>query len=117
MKFNPLNGPIARWAASLGLVLFGLGAGAAQGARQRTTHTVTIDASRFEPELSAISAGDTAVWINKDIIPHTATSQAGGFDSGEIAPGKSWKYTARQKGEFPYLCTFHPTMKAILRVK
>ena len=33
------------------------------------------------------------------------TSTAGGFDSHEIAPGKSWKYTATKKGEFAYVCT------------
>ena len=80
------------------------------------THTVTIDASRFEPEISTVSAGDTVGWINKDIIPHTASSQAGGFDSRTIAPGKSWKYIAMRAGELPYVCTFHPTMKATLRV-
>ena len=58
--------------------------------------TVTIDASRFEPEQLTVQAGDTVVWVNKDLVAHTATSQMGDFDSGLIAPGKSWKYRTEE---------------------
>jgi plastocyanin len=48
--------------------------------------------------------------VNKDILAHTATTTAKGpgFDSKVIEPGKSWKYVAKQKGDFPYTCAFHP---------
>jgi plastocyanin len=82
-----------------------------------TTHTVTMENMRFQPETLTVARGDTVVWINKDLVPHTATSKAGGFDSQTIAAEKSWSFTARKKGEFAYLCTFHPTMTAMLRVK
>ena len=88
-----------------------------QNSRKPTIHTVTIDGTRFSPEALTVSSGDTIVWVNKDLIPHTATSKAGGFDSQIIATGKSWKYVAAKKGRFPYICTFHPTMKGTLRVK
>ena len=114
---NPLSRLISWWAAALGVVLVGLAGCAAMDSRKPTTHTVTIDATRFEPAVSTVSVGDTGVWINQDIIPHTATSQPGGFDSGAIAPGKSWKYVPARTGEFAYICTFHPTMKAMLRVE
>jgi plastocyanin len=100
----------------VGLVVCSLGASAVAGARKPATHTVTIDASRFQPEALTVKAGDTVVWVNKDIVAHTATSHAGGFDSGIIVPGKSWKYRPEQTGEFAYTCTYHPTMKATLRV-
>jgi plastocyanin len=57
------------------------------------------------------------IWVNKDVVAHTATSQAGHFDSGIIAPGKSWKYKVSRAGESAYTCTYHPTMKATLRVE
>jgi plastocyanin len=57
------------------------------------------------------------VWTNRDSFPHTATSQAGGFDSDEIAAGRSWTYTAATAGEFTYLCTLHRGMKGTLRVR
>ena len=64
-----------------------------------TTHTVTIDGSRFDPSTLAVKAGDTVVWVNKDPFPHTSTSKAGGFDSQTIAAGKSWTLTAAKKGD------------------
>ena len=91
---------------------------AAQRARKPVTHTVTIDGSSFKPATLTIKAGDTVMWVNKDIVSHTATSRAGkGFESGALATGKSWKHTFKAKGDFPYDCRFHPIMKATLRVE
>jgi plastocyanin len=84
---------------------------------ESTTHTVTIEGMRFQPEVLTVAPGDTVVWVNKDLVPHTATSTAGGFDSKDIQADKSWKFTTRKTGDFAYICTFHPTMKALLRVK
>jgi plastocyanin len=83
-----------------------------------TTHTVTIEGMKFEPEALTVTAGDTVVWVNRDLVAHTATSaEAGIFDSKLIAPDKSWKLTVRKKGDFAYICTYHPTMKATLHVQ
>ena len=90
-------------------------AGAANGAPR--VHAVLIEGMRFQPEGLTVAAGDTVVWINRDMVPHTATSASGRFDSNEIAPGKSWTHTVRSTGEFGYICTYHPLMKAILRVR
>ena len=81
------------------------------------THTITIEGMRFQPEVLTVSRGDTIVWVNKDLVPHTATSKAGGFDSKDIQADKSWRHTIQTTGEFAYICTFHPTMKAVLRVE
>lgn len=80
-------------------------------------HTVTIEGMRFLPEELTVARGDAIVWINKDLVPHTATSAAGKFDSKEIPAGKSWRLTIRKAGNFAYICTFHPTMKAVVQVK
>ena len=61
------------------------------------THTVTIDEMRFQPKRLTVARGDTIVWVNKDLVPHTATSEAGRFDSETIRTAKSWKFTARTK--------------------
>jgi plastocyanin len=92
---------------------------AAGGDRSKpTTHTVTIEGMKFEPETLTVAVGETVVWVNKDLVAHTATSsEAGIFDSKLIAPGKSWKLTVRKKGDFPYKCTYHPTMTATLHVQ
>jgi plastocyanin len=80
-------------------------------------HTVTIDGTQFQPADITIKAGDSVVWANHDPFPHTATANAGAFDSKEIGAGKSWTYTAQAKGDIEYVCTFHPTMKGIIRVQ
>ena len=85
--------------------------------RKPNTHTVSIEGMRFQPEALTAAPGDTIVWVNKDIVPHTATSKTGSFDSKLIQVDKSWTYTVRTKGNFAYICTFHPTMKAMLRVE
>ena len=108
---------IAVGAAVLGLLWSGMASGAAVAPPEPKTHTVTIDAMRFQPEVLTVAPGDAIVWVNKDPFPHTATSPAGGFDSREIATGASWKHTAAKKGEFEYVCTLHPTMRGTLRVE
>lgn len=90
---------------------------AAAGAPRVKTHTVVIEATSFQPARLTIAAGDTVVWINKDPFPHTATSTSGAFDSGSIAPEKSWKFKFVKNADLEYICTLHPTMKARVTVK
>ena len=74
-------------------------------------------AMQFSPQVIEVAPGDTVVWTNKDPFPHMATAQDRSFDSGEIAPKRSWKLKARKKGVFSYVCTLHPTMKGNLVIK
>jgi plastocyanin len=93
------------------------GAGAALGRdRKPTVHTVTIEATRYQPARLSIGAGDTVVWVNKDYIPHTVTAAGGRFDSRTLAAGASWRHTLKDKGAFDYACTFHPTMTGAVEV-
>ena len=66
--------------------------------RKAKTHTITIEGMRFQPEVLTVAPDDTIVWVNKDIVPHTATSKTGRFASKDIQVDKSWKYTIRKKG-------------------
>jgi plastocyanin len=103
--------------AALGLLSWSSSPGAAADAPTPVTHTVTIEGMSFQPAMLTVKAGDSVVWVNKDWFPHTATSEAGGFDSGAIPPDQSWTYTPKTKGEFPYVCTLHLPMKGMLRVE
>jgi plastocyanin len=87
------------------------------GADKVTPKTVAIDGTTFQPSTLTVKVGESVTWQNKDPFPHTVTSKDAGFDSHSIAAGKSWKYTATTRGEFSYICTLHPTMKATLRVE
>jgi plastocyanin len=103
---------VALWASAV--------AGAAgtmlAGGAKPVTHTVTIDATRYQPARLTVHVGDTVVWVNKDLIPHTATAKGGAFDSKVVAPGASWRFTVKAKGASDYACLFHPTMTGRLDV-
>lgn len=81
------------------------------------THTVRMEGMVFVPESLAVTAGDTIVWINRDLVQHTATSTTPGFDSKIVDVRKSWRYTADRKGVFDYVCSLHPQMVAKLHVQ
>jgi len=64
-----------------------------------------------------VRVGDSVVWVNKDLIPHTATSKAAKFDSGVVVAGNSWKTTLATRGTYGYVCSFHPTMTGTITVR
>lgn len=106
------------WLTLLMVVSVGVAGAATQRAAKPAVHTVTIDATSFKPGRLTIRPGDTVEWINKDLIPHTATASGKpGFDSGVIATAKSWRRTFKAVGELPYVCSFHPSMKGTIRVE
>ena len=99
---------IALWAIAVAAA-GGAGAMLAGGVKP-VTHTVTIDATSYTPARLTVHVGDTVVWVNKDLIPHTATAKGGGFDSKVLAAGASFRFTVKAKGGTDYACLFHPTM-------
>jgi plastocyanin len=92
--------------------------GEAESARQsHDAFTVAIDGTEFVPATLSVRVGDRITWVNRDPFPHTVTARNGRFDSKLIAAGASWTYRATKKGEFPYTCTLHPTMKGTVVVR
>ncbi|HET9025461.1 MAG TPA: cupredoxin family copper-binding protein [Burkholderiaceae bacterium] len=80
------------------------------------THTIAMEGMKFAPASLTVKRGDAVVWVNRDLVAHTATA-SGAFDSGPIAAGKSWRFVARAPGRHEYVCSLHPTMKATLVVE
>jgi len=87
------------------------------------THHVLISNMKFTPEALVVKKGDTIEWKNDDLVPHTVTASPSSsakkpaFDSGTINGSQTFKYKAVRVGEFPYICRFHPTMKAKIVVQ
>ena len=104
------------WLAAL-LVSSDLTAADAPRPAEGAAHTVVIENMQYNPPELRVHRGERIVWLNKDLFPHTVTAAAHAIDSGSIAAGASWTYVAGKAGEYAYGCTFHPTMKAILRVQ
>ena len=80
-------------------------------------HSVAIDAFGFRPAVATVKLGEIVEWRNADPVPHTATAREAGLDSGPIAAGKTFRFTAKRKGRYEYVCTLHPTMKGTLVVE
>ena len=91
-------------------------AGCSAKPRDPVVHQVEIRAMQFVPAELAVAVGDTVVWRNRDVVPHTVTS-AGRFDSQQIEGEQEWRYTVSGAGEIPYVCTYHPMMKATLTAR
>jgi len=100
------------------LVLTCVAALAAAGAHAAgKTHAVRIEGMKFIPERLEVATGDTVVWTNRDFLPHSVTAREARVESGDLAPNKSWRFTARKQGEMHYICRLHPVMKGVLVVK
>jgi plastocyanin len=78
-------------------------------------HTVVMANMRFGPMPADLKAGDAIIWVNRDLVPHTATSGPGGFDV-RLDGGARKKMTVPRAGSFLVVCRFHPGMRATLAV-
>lgn len=90
---------------------------ASAAAYKPKTHTVALRGMKNVPATLVVRAGDTVVWKNEDVVPHTATDRGKVFDSGNIEPGGSWSYVAGRKGTFSYYCAYHPNTQGRLVVR
>ena len=77
--------------------------------------TVTIQDFSFSPATLSVKVGSTIQWTNKGPSPHTATSDIGIWDSGQLSPplgsnslGGSYRFTFTTTGIFHYHCSIHP---------
>jgi plastocyanin len=114
---------------TLGLVLVALAAGlAACGSsgddNQSTTaaaksggNAVSAQDNSFSPGTLKVHVGDTVTFTNEGGVDHTVTATSGAkFDSGSLAPGATFKFTAEKAGTVSYVCTFHPGMQGTIEV-
>lgn len=117
MTAAPLDARTVRCARTgLALLVTAVGAGIVGGCADATPrrHEVVIRNFVYQPAALTLAVGDTVVWINEDVVPHTATASDGEWDSGSIASNASGQVVISGEGEQSYLCTFHPNMRAEL---
>lgn len=76
----------------------------------------TLGNRAYNPGNLDISVGSTVTWTNTDSTSHTSTSNASGWDSGIIAPGRQFSFTYQTAGSFPYHCAIHPGMTGTVTV-
>jgi plastocyanin len=62
--------------------------------------------------------GTEVSWTNQDGIDHTVMADDGSVNSGELAPGDSFKFTFSTPGTYEYHCSIHPEqMHAMIEVE
>lgn len=81
-------------------------------------HVIEMRAMGFEPARLVVAPGDTVVWINRDIVPHTATAaESSLWDSGAVAQGDSSVQVMGAAGDLAYYCRMHPLMRGSVLVE
>lgn len=84
-------------------------------AAQTRTHRIEIQNMRFGPAPANIKAGDTIIWVNRDLVAHTATARDDSFDV--VVPSYGSATTVlRRAGTIPFYCRYHPGMRGGLVV-
>ena len=65
----------------------------------------------FSPKPIQVTVGSTVTWTNATAPVHTATSDSGAWDTGNITPGAtSSAVSFPTAGTFAYHCAIHPSM-------
>ncbi len=114
---------LALWAGLLTVAAGCTGGSGAQPSGPRPapvpTYQVVIDNFSFSPPTLTVRAGTTVTWINRDDVPHTATSTAKPkrFDSGALDTDGRYAHTFTEPGTYPYYCAVHPKMTGEIIVK
>ena len=91
-----------------------LGAWLSAGPRK---YVIEITGFEFKPASVALQAGDTVVFINRDVVPHTATARKNAWDTSTIAAGASASLVVNGKGRQDYFCRLHPAMTGRLNLR
>ena len=99
-----------------GGILLGAALALAPAALAAETHRVVIERFAFVPAELSIRLGDTVEFVNRDLVPHTANDGEGRWDAGTLDRGASARIAFEAAGTFPYVCAFHPNMRARIRV-
>jgi len=81
-----------------------------------TPAAVAIIDFGFSPQTISVAAGSTVRWTNTGNAPHTATSDASGFDSGTLNHNDTYSYTFMTPGSYPYHCAIHTNMTGTITV-
>lgn len=102
----------ALFAAGVGALLLA----ASPATAAPSTYTVVIDKMKFGPVPANLRKGDTIIWVNRDLLRHTATASDRSFDA-DLPAGAKAKTVLKKSGAIPFICRYHPGMRGKLQVK
>ena len=77
----------------------------------------TLGRAAYNPADLNVSVGTSVTWTNADVVSHTSTADANGWNSGVIAPGGQFSFAFPTAGTFSYHCAIHPGMVGTVVVR
>jgi len=84
------------------------------GSSAVATNAVSANNFAFSPSNITVKVGTEVTFTNDDSTTHTITFDL--FQSGDVAPGQSFKHTFDTAGTFSYHCSIHPSMTGQVEV-
>jgi len=101
MSFHDINHPIAITDVPLEEEMKTASAGEQQ---------VIVDNFSFAPAMTAVPAGSTITWTNRDDVPHNIVSTEQKFKSPVLDTDERFSHTFAAPGTYKYYCSIHPKM-------
>ena len=96
----------------------------ALAARATVESEIEMEDFSFRPARKVVPRGGLVVWKNRDRARHNATSVGRRADGSRLFGTRTAGFRAeltarapRQAGTYRYVCTVHPSMKAVLVVR
>jgi plastocyanin len=115
MRRENLGGSV--WRRVAGVTVFCV-SGAVPGCvspHEGERHVVEVRGFAYSPDTLRVAGGDTVVWVNRDVVSHTATSSE--WDSGPLGRDDSWELVTSASDTIGYLCSLHPAMAGTLIIE
>jgi plastocyanin len=82
-----------------------------------STNTISMAGNTFSPSSLTVAVHTTITWNNNSSTAHTATSDVGKWDTGNIPAGSSKQTTFDSTGTYHYHCTYHSYMVGVITVQ
>jgi plastocyanin len=92
------------------------GGGGCSASSDAPAVTVNIQNFAFAPPEVTAAVGETIGWTNGDSTAHTATTDDGGCDTGNIAQNATAGLVFDAAGTYAYHCKIHPNMTGTITI-
>jgi plastocyanin len=80
------------------------------------SYTIVMEKLKFGILPAQLHKGDSIIWVNRDILRHTATAADHSFDV-DLPAGAKGKTVLTKRGAIAFICRYHPGMRGVLQVK
>jgi len=84
--------------------------------KEGTSPDVHIDKCQFQSAILRVPVGTTVKWTNDDFLPHVVSGIGWGQTQSMMMTGDTFTHAFTEAGVFPYTCSLHPGMNAVVFV-